>query len=255
MARPIKQGLEYFPLDVDMDQDDKITLIEAQHGLIGFGIAIKLLMKIYNNSYFYEWTEKEQLLFSKRVNVDINEVNVVINDLIKWGFFDKKLFKVEKILTSKGIQVRYLMASNRRQTVKILKEYLLLDTETVNAYKNLVIVDNNINSKIVNVDSGTQSKVKESKVNKTKGKEKETETPLNFPPSFPTPLHEKIFNQFGDVTYKTWFKDLEVIEADEEIIINFTDKFKKQIVEDKYIDSVKMLTGKTISTELKNGDE
>ena len=174
MARPIKQGLEYFPLDVDMDQDDKITLIEAQHGLIGFGIAIKLLMKIYNNSYFYEWTEKEQLLFSKRVNVDINEVNVVINDLIKWGFFDKKLFKVEKILTSKGIQVRYLMASNRRQTVKILKEYLLLDTETVNAYKNLVIVDNNINSKIVNVDSGTQSKVKESKVNKTKGKEKET---------------------------------------------------------------------------------
>ena len=73
--------------------------------------------------------------------------------------------------------------------------------------------------------------------------------------SFPTPLHEKIFNQFGDVTYKTWFKDLEVIEADEEIIINFTDKFKKQIVEDKYIDSVKMLTGKTISTELKNGDE
>ena len=79
MARPIKEGLEYFPLDCDIDQDDKITLIEAQHGLIGFGIAIKLLMKIYNNSYFYEWTEKEQLLFSKRVNVNINEVNVVIN--------------------------------------------------------------------------------------------------------------------------------------------------------------------------------
>ena len=108
MARPIKEGLEYFPLDCDIDQDDKITLIEAQHGLIGFGIAIKLLMKIYNNSYFYEWTEKEQLLFSKRVNVNINEVNVVINDLVKWGFFDKNLFETEKILTSSGIQKRYL---------------------------------------------------------------------------------------------------------------------------------------------------
>lgn len=168
MARPIKEGLEYFPLDCDIDQDDKITLIEAQHGLIGFGIAIKLLMKIYNNSYFYEWTEKEQLLFSKRVNVNINEVNVVINDLVKWGFFDKNLFETEKILTSSGIQKRYLAAVGRRQKVKILKKYLLLDKETVNAYKNLVIVDNNSSLEVVNDDIGTQSKVKKSKVKKSK---------------------------------------------------------------------------------------
>ena len=168
MARPIKEGLEYFPLDCDIDQDDKITLIEAQHGLIGFGIAIKLLMKIYNNSYFYEWTEKEQLLFSKRVNVNINEVNVVINDLVKWGFFDKNLFETEKILTSSGIQKRYLAAVGRRQKVKIFKKYLLLDKETVNVYKNLVIVDNNSSSEVVNDDIGTQSKVKKSKVKESK---------------------------------------------------------------------------------------
>ena len=250
MARPIKQGLEYFPLDVDMDQDDKITLIEAQHGLIGFGIAIKLLMKIYNNSYFYEWTEKEQLLFSKRVNVDINEVNVIINDLIKWGFFDEKLFKVDRILTSKGIQIRYLMASNRRQTVKILKEYLLLDTETINAYKNLVIVDNNINSHIVNVDIGTQSKVKESKVNKTKGKE--TETPSNSLPSFPTPLHEKMFNQWGDVSYRTWFIDVSIEETEDKVIISIPDSFKKQIIEEKYLKYIKIFAGKEV--QIKEGD-
>ena len=168
MARPIKEGLEYFPLDCDIDQDDKITLIEAQHGLIGFGIAIKLLMKIYNNSYFYEWTEKEQLLFSKRVNVNINEVNVVINDLVKWGFFDKDLFETEKILTSSGIQKRYLAAVGRRQKVKIIKKYLLLDKETVNVYKNLVIVDNNSSLEVVNDDIGTQSKVKKSKVKEIK---------------------------------------------------------------------------------------
>ena len=168
MAKPIKEGLEYFPLDCDIDQDDKITLIEAQHGLIGFGIAIKLLMKIYNNSYFYEWTEKEQLLFSKRVNVNINEVNVVINDLVKWGFFDKDLFETEKILTSSGIQKRYLAAVGRRQKVKIIKKYLLLDKETVNVYKNLVIVDNNSSSEVVNDDIGTQSKVKKSKVKESK---------------------------------------------------------------------------------------
>ena len=173
MARPIKEGLEYFPLDCDMDQDDKIALIEAQHGTVGFGIVIKLLMKIYKNSYFYEWTEKEQLLFSKRVNVDINFINVIINDLIKWDFFNEELFRSEQILTSNGIQSRYLIAVGRRQKVKILRKYLLLDEEIVNAHKNLVIVDNNSNSEIVNADIGTQrkekkSKVKESKVNNNK---------------------------------------------------------------------------------------
>lgn len=167
LARPQKEGLEYFPLDVDMDQDDKIALIEAQHGLIGFGVVIKLLMKIYKHSYFYEWTEKQQLLFSKRVNVDINLINAVINDCVKWELFDKKAFEDHKILTSRGIQKRYLKASDRRQKVKIYKEYLLLDDETINAYNNLIIVDINPNNEVVNADINPQSKGKESKVDNT----------------------------------------------------------------------------------------
>ena len=75
MARPQKTGLDYFPLDVDIDQDDKVAIIEAQHGIVGFGIVVKLLMKIYDTGYFYEWTEREQILFSNRVNVNINGVS------------------------------------------------------------------------------------------------------------------------------------------------------------------------------------
>ena len=168
MARPQKNGLDYFPLDVDIDQDDKIALIEAQHGVIGFAIVIKLLMKIYKNSYFYEWTEKEQLLFSKRINVDINSINVVINDCIKWGLFDSNLLETKKILTSKGVQARYLEAVGRRTKVEIKKEYLLLDEDIVNAHKNLVIVDINSNNEEVYDDINPQSKVKKSKVKKSK---------------------------------------------------------------------------------------
>lgn len=167
MARPQKNGLDYFPLDVDMDQDDKIALIEAQHGVVGFAIVIKLLMKIYKNSYFYEWTEKEQLLFSKRINVDINSINVVINDCIKWGLFDRNLLESKKILTSKGIQSRYLEAVGRRTKVEIKKEYLLLDEKAVNVYKNLIIVDINHNNEEVSDDINPKSKVKKRKVKKT----------------------------------------------------------------------------------------
>ncbi len=187
LARPQKVGLDYFPLDVDIDQDDKVAIIEAQHGTIGFSIVIKLLMKIYSEGYYYDWTEKEQILFSKRVNADINQVNVIINDCIKWGLFDAEVFNVYKILTSKGIQLRYFEAVKRRQRVEIAKEFLLLDDGTVKNYTNLVIVsinedeediqevnvDINQEGEEVNVDINPQSKVKESKVNKSILKQKE----------------------------------------------------------------------------------
>lgn len=171
MARPQKVGLDYFPLDVDIDQDDKVAIIEAQHGILGFSIVIKLLMKIYSEGYYYDWTEKEQILFSKRVNVDINQINVVINDCIKWGMFNAKLFEEHEILTSKGIQTRYLEAVKRRNKVEIAKEFLLLSDEIVNSYKNISIVSINVNIneevEEVNVNINPQSKVKNIKEDNT----------------------------------------------------------------------------------------
>lgn len=171
MARPQKVGLDYFPLDVDIDQDDKVAIIEAQHGIKGFGIVIKLLMHIYKNSYYYEWTEKEQLLFSKRVNVDINEVNDVVNDCIKWGLFDKQLFQKYKILTSRGVQKRYFEIAKRRQKVEVIKEYLLLSENDINVNNNLVFVNINSDSSNENVNINPQSKEKKSKEKKSKEKE------------------------------------------------------------------------------------
>jgi len=172
VARPIKEGLDYFPLDVDIDQDDKIALIEATHGLEGFGVVIKLLMKIYDNSYFYEWGEKEQLLFSRRVNVDINSINDIINDCLKWGIFSNELYEKHQILTSTGIQRRYLEAVTRRKRVKIVNEYLLLTQKEVKPYNNLVYV--NINS--IDSNISTQSKVKESKGKESKVEEAEPQS-------------------------------------------------------------------------------
>jgi len=164
MGRPQKQGLDYFPLNVDIDQDDKIAMIEAIHGIEGFGIVIKLLMKIYKEGYFYKWTEKEQILFSKRVNVDIKQVNEIIDDCIKWEFFDSNLFEAFKVLTSRGIQKRYFEIVKRRQRVEVINELLLLDNADINSYANIVIVD--INKDNANINP--QRKEKEIKEKKTK---------------------------------------------------------------------------------------
>ena len=163
MARPAKEGLDYFPLEVDMDSDDKIALVEAKHGLMGFGLIIKMFMRIYRQGYFTEWGEREQLIFSKRVNADIKFVNEVINDAVKWGLFHGKLLNEYGILTSRAIQKRFLAATHRRQRIEIEIEYLLLDSDTLNDCSNLVIVDKNGASAGDKGPSGTQSKVKESK--------------------------------------------------------------------------------------------
>ncbi len=249
MARPQKEGLDYFPLDVDIDQDDKIALIESQYGIEGFAVIIKLMMKIYKTSYFYEWTEREQLLFSKRVNVDINRVNVIINDCVKWELFDETILKDYQILTSKGIQRRYLEAVGRRQKVEMFKEYLLLDEKIIDAYKNLVIV--NINPVSVTNMTTLIPKVKESKVKESRGEEKK-ENPPSLPPlSFPTPYHETIFNQWSENTYRTWFMHTEIEDKENKIIMAVGYELAKDIIETKFIEQLEILLDKKVLVTLK----
>jgi uncharacterized phage protein (TIGR02220 family) len=164
MARPIKSGLDYFPLDVDMD--DKIELIEAKHGITGFGVIIKILQTIYKNGFYFEATEDKMLLLSKRINVDINSINAIIMDALKWKMFDEKIFNKYKVLTSCGIQKRYAEAVKRRKEVTVQREYCLVCFETlcgdaVNVIINQVNAD--INPK--KDDNSTQRKGKETKEN------------------------------------------------------------------------------------------
>ncbi|MEK5055891.1 conserved phage C-terminal domain-containing protein [Niallia sp. FSL K6-0212] len=162
MARPTKEGLEYFPLDTDIDQDEKIIVVVAKYGMKGFGVIVRLMMEVYRNGYFYHWTEKEQYVFSMKIVEAADFVNEVVQECLKWGFFHQELYDKYGILTSKGFQKRFLLAVNRRKGVIIKPEYDLV---------NEVNVDNNsVNDDInpENVDNNTtkEKKVKESKRNK-----------------------------------------------------------------------------------------
>lgn len=160
MARPKKNGIDYFPLDTVMD--DKVEYIEAKHGLEGFAIIIKLLQKIYSTGYYYEWGEKEEWLFCKRVNCEYDLLIKIINDCINIGIFNKDLYQKYKVLTSAGIQKRYFGAIKRRKDVDVVEKYMIIDLKNINVDNNEVNVCNNLK----NVSINTQSKVKKSKVNK-----------------------------------------------------------------------------------------
>lgn len=158
-------GLAYFPLDVHLDS--KFELIEAEFGLKGFGIVVKLLQKIYGGEgYYLEWTNEVGLLFSRHVGEGYELVSEIVAASIRRGIFDQKLFDKYGVLTSSGIQKRYLEALRRRQKVEVKKQYLLISD--IQKYKNVYILAENADISSENADIFKESKVKKSKEKKSK---------------------------------------------------------------------------------------
>lgn len=114
MARPKKNGLDYFPIDVDIFDDEKIVPVSCEFGAKGECIVIRVLCAIYRNGYFAECSDAFIFKIAKQANVPFSLVSEVISGLVKWGFFDKSVFDSFRILTSRGIQKRWLEATRKR---------------------------------------------------------------------------------------------------------------------------------------------
>ena len=126
MARPQKAGLEYFPLDVDMANDERVEFLEAKYGVEGFGTLIHLLSAIYRNGYYLPWGEIQIYTTAKRINLPVTHLTNIVNLCITIGLFDVYLWETYGILTSHGIQARYIKACDYRKKIKMVKEFCLI---------------------------------------------------------------------------------------------------------------------------------
>lgn len=181
MGRPLKVGLDYFPVDLNIAEDGPVAFVEAKYGISAFGVLIKLLIKIYRQGYYIAWTEQDQYLFLKHTpNLDITALQNIVSAYINSGFFNKNIADQYQVLTSHGIQKRYITACSRRDSVTLCKPYscIVPDHEefpTDNVRLIPLNVDNksisvNIVSTItpVNTADSTQSRVEESRVEESR---------------------------------------------------------------------------------------
>ena len=144
MGRSPKIGLDYFRLDVHLD--DKFKMIEAEFGLKGFAVVVKLYQKIYGEQgYYCEWNDDVALVFGKEIGLQpgANAVSEIVTASIKRRLFDKGMFDKYHILTSNGIQERYFEAVERRERVEVIQEYLLVSCDKL---------PKNVNIKRISVD-------------------------------------------------------------------------------------------------------
>ncbi|MCG0555855.1 Lin1244/Lin1753 domain-containing protein [Lactiplantibacillus plantarum] len=155
MARPVKEGLDYFPLDVDFAVNDKTEAIMGEFGPKGVLFMIYLLSAVYQNGYYLQWNKLKQMQLANRIEgVSPELANQIVNRLIAYGTFSEELFNSAKVLTSQRIQETYEDATKRRKSQKPTKYW--------------INVDINKDTSVVNVDINTQSKVNKSKSNKSK---------------------------------------------------------------------------------------
>ena len=127
MARPNKTGLDYFPLDIDFFDDEKITAISGEFGIKGEITVIRLLCAIYRNGYFILWNDLLKFKLLKNLpGISEELLECIVRRLVLWGFFDKDLFGSAGVLTSKGIQRRYFNITKRRVADTSELPYLLI---------------------------------------------------------------------------------------------------------------------------------
>lgn len=166
-GRGNKVGLDYFELDCHMEE--KVRLIQAEFGLKGFAVVVKLYQKIYGEfGYYCEWNDDSLLLFMSENGVSSdrkNLINEIISACIRRNIFSERLFKEYGILTSSGVQKQYLKATAKRQVVNLKKEYLLIS------------VPENIKNVVINSISGGRNSIsgginEQSRVEKSKEENK-----------------------------------------------------------------------------------
>lgn len=170
----MKSGLDWFPLDVLLDE--KFELIEAEFGLTGFAVIVKLYQRIYGQrGYYCEWTNEVALLFGRSCGLGGNVVSEIVSAAIRRGIFDKTLYDRYHILTSAGIQERYFEAVSRRKSVEVKKAYLLVSDTKISENANIIGKNADISSE--NVDISKQSREEERRVKESREEERSGPAP------------------------------------------------------------------------------
>lgn len=213
MARPQKSGLDYFPLDCDFFQNEKIICLSAEFGPIGELAAIRMMMTVYSKGYFARWDEMLKFKLARDLAVTPEQIDTFLDRMIKWELFDADLFHTHSVLTSAGIQERYFLAVKRRKLRTDDLPYLLIDLPEQKSPSK--------SSGEINVDINPQSKVKD-KVNEIK--ENQTKPTLSL--SSPLPSPEVSQTQEEERVEEVKIKRIEMKEASyKDNYVTFLDEF------------------------------
>lgn len=171
MGRPRKEGMDYFPHDVDAAQDEKIEAMRSVHGNDGYAFYFITLERIYR-SEIGELDLNNEVIFislAKKIMVTQNKLKKMIQTSVDVGLFCSENYEKRKILTSAGIKKRLSVINSLRDK---WRENKGIEKNILNGKPSGKLVENSGENVVENATKESKGKEIERKV---KEKEKEIE--------------------------------------------------------------------------------
>lgn len=169
-----KIGFNYYSVETDRYQDNRIKRLRKQYSCNGIAVYDYLLCEIYREKGCF-------LLYDDTVSFDVadyfsieeNLVNEIVMYCSSIGLFDKKSFEVKQILTSKSIQSRFLDWSKKANRINVQVPIdVIISEESVNLAQE--------SSKIVEESTQPCTSLPGRKENKRKETESTKEINISF---------------------------------------------------------------------------
>jgi len=120
MARPRKEGMDYFPHDTDAVNDEKIEALRALYGNDGYAFYFILLERIYRSPNFELIVSDAETLqiLSRKVAVTQQKFDEMLATAFKYGCFDETSYHERNVLTSNGIRKRAVPVLEKRRKMR-----------------------------------------------------------------------------------------------------------------------------------------
>jgi hypothetical protein len=129
MARPNKQGLDYFPLDTNFFLDLKVRKIKKTCGPQSIAVLLHILCTIYRNGYYVAWPDGSNFFVAEDVDVDEELVDRVLSRCFQVDFLSEEMYRRHGVLTSRGIQLRYQNVCSKCRRLCLITDYNLISSE------------------------------------------------------------------------------------------------------------------------------
>ena len=213
---PFSRGQAFIDLLMEVNHEDRKVLFNGELIEIKRGSKITSLRKLGER---WKWS--------------ICKVKKFLEQLQKDGMIAYKSDNKKTLVTIEN----YSVYQSRENTEKADKEHRNYTEQN----------QNEIKTKSEQNQNETNKNYKEYIKNVKEGEEGKEEVPSLPPLFFSTPIHKKIYDQFGEVGYRTFFMEAEIKELDKEIIITHQDSFIESMILDRWTGKLKFLLGKKIT--------
>lgn len=254
MARPIREGFDYFPLDTDFFKDRHVRRLLRKYKSDGIIVLIYLWCECYGDKGYYmnlDDTLVEDI--SDDLLINPKRVEEIVEYLFEQKWFHKLVSEEgEDVITSSGVQKRYLSIksqSRRKATDPDPSIWLINNDGSVSSEElrksSEEIRNNSVNLRISS-DKQKQTKANKTEVNKNKQKKTEAkELPSDSSDSFHSSFSDSLITRLEgagvDIKQNTlrvinrWISDYDRRSIDEAVDVAIQKKARNIV---GYMDTV-----------------